>query len=295
MNTTPYEVITERIVSLLHAGVCPWRRPWNKVPIAPQNYATGHRYSGINLFLLLAIGYELPLFLTFKQAAEHGGSVRKGSKGIPVVFWSTFETEETDAEGKPKKVPFLRYYTVFNAAQIEGVSFPTIPSRTGESFRPIEKAERIVSGWADGPRIVHGFHRAEYLPQLDRIHMPSPASFDAPADYYATLFHEMGHATGAKHRLDRKLSATNDDAYSREELVAEMTAAFLCARCGIDNSTIENHAAYLAGWLKALKADPKLVVIAAGQAQKAANLVLGIEATAAADIGQTLPHPMMQT
>lgn len=276
MNTKVFDIVTERIVALLNQGVCPWRRPWNKLPIAPQNYATGHKYSGINLLLLSVIGYELPYFLTFKQATEHGGSVKKGSRGVPVVYWSLFETEETDDEGKPKKVPFLRYYTVFNASQIEGIEFPAIPSRTGESFRPIETAEAVVTGWADCPRIVHGFNRAEYVPALDVIRMPSPTSFDSPSDYYATLFHEMGHATGAKHRLDRKLSGRfGDDAYSREELVAEMTAAFLCAHCGIDNSTIGNHAAYLAGWLKALKADPKLVVLAAGQAQKVANIVRG--------------------
>lgn len=276
MNTKVYEIITERILSLLNTGVCPWRRPWNRLPIAPQNYATGHKYSGINLFLLLAIGYELPLFLTYKQAAERGGTVKKGSKGIPVVFWSTFETEETDEEGKPKKVPFLRYYIVFNASQVDGVPLPTVPNCTGETFNPVGKAEAVISGWTDAPRIEHGFRRAAYLPELDIVQMPSPTSFDNPQAYYATLFHELGHATGAQKRLNRKLSVQYADKdYSREELVAEMTSAFLCAHCGIDNSTIENHAAYLSGWLKALEADPKLVVMAASQAQKAANLILG--------------------
>lgn len=276
MNTKVYEIITERIVSLLNEGVCPWRRPWNLMPLAPQNFATGRRYSGINLFLLSVIGYEVPLFLTFKQVSERGGTVKKGSKGVSVVYWGSLETEELNAEGEAKKAYFLRYYTVFNASQIEGVPFPRVENRTGQAFEPVEVAEGVVSGWADCPRITHGFRGAGYLPDADMIQMPSPGSFDTPAAYYATLFHEMGHATGAAKRLDRKMSVSfGSEDYSREELVAEMTAAFLCAHCGIDNSTIPQQAAYLAGWLSALKSDPKLVITAASQAQKAANMILG--------------------
>lgn len=276
MNTKVYEIITERIISLLNEGVCPWRRPWNRLPLAPQNFASGRRYTGINMFLLYAIGYEVPLFLTFKQVTERGGSVKKGSKGVPVVFWSLLEGKELDAEGQARKIPFLRYYTVFNASQIDGVLFPKVESRTGESFKPLDEAERIVAGWVGAPCIVHGFARACYHPALDKIEMPSPDSFDSPAAYYATLFHEMGHATGSAGRLARKMSGHfGSEDYSREELVAEMTAAFLCAHCGIDNSTITNQAAYLASWLEALKSDPKLVVIAASQAQRAAALILG--------------------
>lgn len=276
MNTKVYEIITERIISLLNDGVCPWRRPWNRLPLAPQNFASGRKYTGINMFLLYAIGYEVPLFLTFNQVAERGGTVKKGSKGVPVVFWSLLEGKETNEKGDKKKIPFLRYYTVFNACQIDGVLFPKVESRTGETFKPLEHAEQIVAGWKDSPRIVHGFSRAAYAENADRIEMPSPASFDNPATYYATLFHEMGHATGSAGRLARKMSGHfGSPDYSREELVAEMTSAFLCAHCGIDNSVIQNQAAYLASWLEALKSDPKLVVLAASQAQRAAALILG--------------------
>lgn len=278
MNTKVYEIITERIISLLNEGVCPWRRPWNRLPLAPQNFASGRKYTGINMFLLYAIGYEVPLFLTFKQVTERGGTVKKGSKGVPVVFWSLLEGKELSTEGKARKIPFLRYYTVFNASLIDGVPFPKVESRTGETFKPLEEAERIVAGWASGPRIAHGFARASYTTGADRIEMPSPASFDSPAAYYAVLFHEMGHATGSAGRLARKMGGRFGSAdYSREELVAEMTSAFLCAHCGIDNSTITNQAAYLANWLEALKADPKLVVTAASQAQRAAALILGTD------------------
>lgn len=277
MNTKVYDIITERIINLLNEGVCPWRRPWNLMPLAPQNFASGRKYNGINMLLLSVIGYELPLFLTYKQVTERGGNVKKGSKGLPVIYWSTFDGEELDADGKPRKIGSLRYYVVFNAAQIEGVPFPKVESRTGEMFKPLEVAESIVARWTSGPKIIHGFQRACYIPAIDAIHMPSPESFDHQGAYYATLFHELGHATGAAGRLDRKLSGQfGKEDYSREELVAEMTAAFLCAHCGIDNSTITQQAAYLAGWLKSLKADPKMVIQAASQAQKAANMILGI-------------------
>jgi antirestriction protein ArdC len=277
MNTKVYEIITERIVGLLKEGVCPWRRPWNLMPLPPQNFASGRRYSGINMFLLSVIGYEVPLFLTFKQVTERGGNVKKGSKGLPIIYWSTFDGEERDEEGNARKIAFLRYYTVFNASQIENVPFPKVESRTGEAFKPLEVAEGIVTGWTTAPRIVHGFRQACYIPAADVIQMPSPGSFDNPGAYYATLFHELGHATGAAARLDRKMGGRyGSEDYSREELVAEMTSAFLCAHCGIDNSTITQQAAYLAGWLKALKEDPKMVVQAAAQAQKAANMILGI-------------------
>lgn len=278
MNSKVYEIVTERIITLLNEGVCPWRRPWNLMPVAPQNFASGRRYNGINMFLLSVIGFEVPYFLTYKQTAERGGNVKKGSKGLPVIYWSTFDSEERTEEGKAKQIPFLRYYVVFNAGQIEGVPFPKVESRTGEAFKALEAAEAVVAGWKDGPRVFHGFRRACYIPTADLIQMPSPGSFDSPAHYYATLFHEFGHATGAEKRLDRPMTGSYCRAdYSREELVAEMTAAFLCAHCGIDNSTIDQQAAYLAGWLKALKSDPKMVVSAAAQAQKAANLILGIQ------------------
>lgn len=277
MNNKVYEIVTERIVTLLSEGVCPWRRPWNLMPLAPQNFASGRRYNGINMFLLSVIGYEVPLFLTFRQVAERGGNVKKGSKGLPVIYWSTFDGKEQDEEGNARKVAFLRYYTVFNASQIENVPFPKVESRTGETFKPLELAERVVAGWTGGPRIVHGFRQACYIPLADVIQMPSPGSFDSPAHYYATLFHELGHATGAEKRLDRPMTGSYSRAdYFKEELVAEMTAAFLCAHCAIDNSTIDQQAAYLAGWLKAMKDDPKMVIQAASQAQKAANMILGV-------------------
>jgi antirestriction protein ArdC len=278
MSTKVYEIITGRIVALLEAGTCPWRRPWATMPLAPQNFATGAQYRGINMLLLSSLGLEVPLFVTFRQVAMRGGRVREGSRGFTVVYWNTFEGDEAgaDGDGKRRKIPFLRYYTVFAASQVEGLPFPAVPSRAAREFAPMRDAEAIVAGWARGPRIAHGFTHAAYVPAGDRIEMPSPGSFDSPEAYYATLFHEMGHATGSARRLARPQSGRfGEEAYSREELVAEMTAAFLCARCGIDNSAMPQQAAYLAGWIKALKGDPRLVVSAASQAQRAADLILG--------------------
>lgn len=276
MNNKVYDLITEHILALLESGVCPWRRPWHLAsPLPPQNFATGRSYQGINLFLLSVSGFESPYYLTFRQVSDRGGQVRKGSRGIPVVFWSLRESDQLDTKGKPKSFPFLRYYTVFNAAQIENVPFP-VPTGRGEGFQPWEAADAVVANWTGKPEIQHGFSRACYLPGLDQVHLPSRESFYSFADYYSTLFHELGHSTGAAHRLNRLVSAKfGDGAYGREELVAEMTAAFLCAHCGIDHGIAQQQAAYLDGWLKALKEDSRLIVQAASLAQKAAHLILG--------------------
>jgi antirestriction protein ArdC len=280
MNSAVYDIITERIVSMLNEGVCPWRRPWNKLNAYPQNYVSGRTYHGFNFLILALIGYEIPYFLTYKQATEKGGAVKKGEKGMPIIYWQLLKSKtKTDTKGEPKKIPLIRYYTVFNAAQIEGIEFPTVTSRTGFEFNPIAQAEKVVAGFS-GPKIEHGFNSARYYPATDTLQMPSPGSFDTPADYYATLFHELGHATGHASRLSRRIdNSFGTPDYSREELIAEMTSAFLCAHCGIDNSTTERTTAYLASWIKALKGDSRLVVTAASAAQRAANLILGLTPT----------------
>jgi antirestriction protein ArdC len=279
MKTDIYQIVTDRIIAALEKGVCPWRRPWSTLSISPRNYHSQTPYKGINWFLLTVLGYELPYFLTYKQVTDLKGTVKSGSKGVPVVFWKVMEKQPTKEGEKVKKVPLLRYYTVFNASQIEGITFPEVGNRTGTEFNPVAIAEGLVAGWTGKPKIEHGYRQACYVPSQDVVRMPSPGSFDNPAAYYSTLFHELGHATGAKHRLDRDMSGKfGSDSYSREELVAEMTSAFLCAHCGIDNAVIEQQAAYLENWLNALKADPKLVVTAANQAQRAAALILGTQA-----------------
>lgn len=286
---TAYERITARIIELLEQGVCPWRKPWSSQTLRPCNFIGNRPYSGINRFLLEAMGFDSPYFLTFNQVKMKGGSIIKGSKGVAVVYWGAFEAEgkgkpafkpetpESATEDSTRKIPFLKFYTVFNASQVEGIEFPELATEELPEFQPIAAAEKIVADWIDGPEILHGYNSACYVPAIDTVKLPIKPRFKSPEEYYSTLFHELGHATGSERRLKRnigKASFASSD-YSREELVAEMTAAFLCAECGIDNSVIENSVAYLQGWMKVLKADSKMVVIAASQAQKAANLILG--------------------
>lgn len=273
-----YQIVTDRIVAALEGGVIPWRKPWNAVYGLPRNYATGAAYSGINAFLLHFSG-ALPFFLTFKQALALGGNVRKGAKGHPVVYYNV-SVRENEQTGKEEKLPFLKYYTVFSAEDIEGIDFE-LPAVERHAHTPIEAAEALVAGWPERPAIEHRHQRAYYSPSLDLVNMPALATFTTPEGYYATLFHELTHSTGHASRLDRpdltagegKLSAS----YAREELTAEMGASFLCAAAGLDTAqTEENAVAYIQTWLERLKNDKKLVLQAASKAQRAAKLILGV-------------------
>ena len=281
-----YEIVTEQIIAQLEAGTVPWRKPWKAENGGnPANFISRKPYRGINWFLLGFAPYASPYWLTFKQATSLGGAVRKGEKGTPIVFWNWVDSKtEKRADGTPKKIPFLKYFTVFNVEQCEGLTLDAAPAQAMPEFNPIEAAEKIVAEMPKAPRINHGGGRAFYRPSDDSVTMPARESFDAEGNYYSVLFHELTHATGHESRLNRsgitELAAFGDACYAKEELVAEMGAAFLSAASGINN-TIETSAAYIAAWLKALKDDPKLVVQAAAQAQKAADFILGAEAAEA--------------
>lgn len=243
-----------------------------------KNLVSGKQYRGINVFLLHTLGYDSPWFVTFKQAKKLGGQVRKGEKGCPVVFWKWIDREETeDGQVTKVRVPLLRYYTVFNVEQCDGITAPAVdvPEREHE---PLQAAERIVDGMPQRPTIEHAFRGACYSPSEDTVRMPKPERFEVRDGYYATLFHELTHASGHSSRLDRKLdtkrAAFGSDSYTREELVAEMGASFLCGEAGILDSQLDQSAAYIDGWLKTLRSDRKLVVTAAAQAQKAADYIL---------------------
>ena len=276
--STPYDVITDRILAQLEAGTVPWRKPWNGKAGMPKNLVSGKEYRGINVFLLHSLGYESPYFLTFRQAKKLGGHVSKGEKGCPVVFWKLLEVDRNDdGEATTRRVPMLRYYTVFNVAQCEGIDAPTldVPERKHE---PVQAAQATVEAMPHRPGIVHGYTGAAYSPRTDIVRMPKPGRFESSEAYYKTLFHELTHSTGHSSRLNRnvdlKLAAFGSSDYSREELVAEMGAAFLCGETGILDAQIGQSAAYIAGWLKALKNDRKMVVTAAAQAQKAVDFIL---------------------
>lgn len=272
MSQKIYEMVTERIMNMLEQGVIPWRRPW--VVNTAVNWKTQKPYRGINTLLLPAGEYA-----TWKQITEAGGHVKKGEKAHIVVFWRWLEVEDKET-GEKEKVPFLRYYSVFEInTQCDGLK-----SKRGEiSFEhdPIAEAENIVNGYADSPEIYFKSGRAYYVPAKDYISVPPIKDYPKKEEYYSTLFHEMIHSTGHKNRLNRPgietVAAFGSEVYSKEELVAEIGAAMLCAKVGIDNSTIENSAAYIGSWLRALKNDKKLVVQAAGLAQKGVDHILGVK------------------
>jgi antirestriction protein ArdC len=274
-----YSIITERIIAQLEEGTVPWRKPWKAQNGGnPANFGSRKTYRGINWFLLSFSPYSCPFWLTYKQAAEIGGNVRKGEKGTPVVFWNWVDSKtEKDASGKPKKIPFLKHYTVFNVEQCDGINW-TPEVIEGAEFNPIAEAESIVKSMPRAPALAHGGDRAYYRPSTDSVQMPTPETFDTAGNYYSTLFHELAHATGHESRLNRKgvaeVAAFGGETYAKEELVAEMGAAFLCAVSGIDN-TLPASASYIQGWLKQLKEDAKLVIHAAAQGQRAADYILG--------------------
>lgn len=273
MKNDVYQIVTDRIVRLLESGTVPWHQPWKGENQWPQNFMSRKVYRGINLFLLNAVRYPSPFWLTFNQVQTLGGRVKKGERSFPVVFWKIFK-EEGDSEAR--RIPFLRYYSVFNLAQCEGINVPVIPTvETDPKFQPIGKCEQIVEAMPKRPDIHHNGARACYSPSLDAISMPEARVFESSEEYYSTLFHELTHATGHVSRLNRKeVTEPNQfgsDPYSREELVAEMGAAYLCGHCEIENTTIDQSASYIQHWLARLKDDRKLVVHAAVQAQKACD------------------------
>lgn len=282
-----YEIVTSRLLAALEQGVVPWRQPWKRVDM-PRNLASGQPYRGMNVFALLFQGFQSPYWCTFKQALELGGHVKKGAKGTPVVFWRWI-SEKKRADGTKEQlerpIPAVRYYTVFNVEQCEGLTVPaSADAPTG--FDPIAAAEAVVADMPQRPAIVHGGPHASYAPAADIVSMPPRESFYAAAGYYGTLFHELTHSTAHESRLGRKASLKEwtpfgSPDYSREELVAEMGASFLMASCDLaGDATVQHSAAYLKNWLQALRADPSMLLYAGQQAQKAADFILGRAAAA---------------
>ena len=280
-----YEIITNKIIEKLEAGFIPWHKPWSGSASknAPRNLVTGKQYRGINVYLLSMLGYSSPFFLTFKQVSEKGGFVRKGEQGHMVVYYGTAELEDRET-GDPKVVPFLKYYKVFNVAQCEGLTVPVVDENVDDKiFSPIEQADAIFNAMPQAPDVRFGGNRAYYSPSLDYVQIPVKESFDTPDAYYNTLFHELAHSTGHTDRLARKgvieASYFGSHEYSKEELVAEMTASFLSAEAGIE-STFDNSVAYLQSWMRALKNDKTMLIRSASLAQKASDFILSRQAVA---------------
>lgn len=280
-----YEIVTGRIIEQLEralageGGCIPWRKPWNAKAEWPRNLISGKPYQGINVFLLSSQRYESPYWLTFKQAADRGATVRKGEKSTPVIFWSFVEKEEEQPDGTLKKgrVGFLRYYSVFNVSQIDGLKDVPAPEAVEiDEDEALKAAAGIVAAMPNRPEIKHGFTQACYVPSCDEVRMPSQASFHQASGYFATLFHELTHSTLHESRVNRKVQPYELEERSKEELCAEIGASFLCAAAGIEGAELEeNTTAYIQSWLKALRNDPKMVILAAAQAQKSTDFILG--------------------
>jgi len=279
-----YDIVTNRIIELLEQGEIPWRKPWKSIG-GPKNLISKKPYQGINQFLLNVSLYSSPYWLTFKQVSERGGFVRKGERSTLVVFWKWLECKEgasgeadVEAYNLKGKIPLLRYYKVFNLDQVEGIS-PPQEEPVNNPFTPIDQAEQIIANIPLKPEVHFGGDRAYYSPGMDYIQLPYKERFHSSPEFYSTLFHEMAHATGHAKRLGRKSIMENgrfgNEEYSKEELLAELCASMLCAESGIEQSTINNSAAYIQGWLRVLRNDKKILLHAAANANRAKSYILG--------------------
>jgi antirestriction protein ArdC len=286
MKMDIYAIVTEKIINLLESGVVPWRRPWTSTGL-PRNLVSKKPYRGVNFFLLSASKYVSPFWLTIRQANELGGHVRKGEESTVVVFWkvddakqSTQDLDNEETDGKTRRRFLLRYYRVFNLEQCElpQTVLDKLPKTEAHEHDPIEAAERIIADMPNRPEIQYTGSKAFYSSLTDRITLPPRELFTSAEEFYATALHETVHSTGAEKRLAREsitaAAAFGSATYSKEELIAEMGSAYLCAEAGISTAVINNQAAYVAGWLKKLRDDRKLLIHAAAQAQHAADYIL---------------------
>lgn len=292
-----YQKVTDRIVAGLQTKGLKWFKPWSVDGSieSPINNATGRAYKGINeLFLTIEgqdKGYEFNEWLTFKQAKAKGGSVRKGERGTEIVFWNiVFKGEDGKFYRKLEDIPSgmaydkvfsPRLWSVFNIAQCDDIKPRRAKAQPTGEFNPIESAQAVYDvkyPKAHRPSLAHGGASAFYSPSKHHVQMPKPETFVTNDDYYKTLFHELVHSTGHESILKRleKVSAFGSEAYSKEELVAEIGAQFLVGLTGISPKDDEaNSQAYINGWIKALKDKPKMALSAANKAMNAVNFIMG--------------------
>lgn len=284
-----YTSVTNTIIAELEKGVRPWVKPWSAEHAEgragrPLRH-NGVPYAGINVLMLwtaaLAGGFAAPFWMTFRQAKELGAHVRKGERGSPVVYANTLHrTEETESgETIEQDIPYLKAYTVFNTEQIEGLPehYYAKPEPKSDAPQRIAHAEAFFA--STGVQIVTGGTEASYNVALDRVRMPPIEVFRSAEAFYATLAHEVCHWTKHPDRLARDFGRKcfGDDGYAREELVAELGAAFLCADLKLELEVREDHAAYIGHWLDVLRSDKRAIFSAAAHAQRAADYLHGLQ------------------
>jgi len=282
MRRDLYAEVSARIIAELERGAAPWVRPWSVTPgqNVPQNAVTNRPYSGCNVILLWLArnrGWATPRFLTFKQAVEAGGIVRRGEHGTKIYFVKQLQVRDADGdEAETRLVPMLREYTVFNVDQCDG-----LPDRirAGRPMRVRNPDARDVLAddflRASGADIREGHGEAYYVPSRDFISIPGFGAFKGADHFYNVAFHELTHWTGHKSRLDRELKTRfGSRDYAAEELIAELGAAFLCAEFGFDGDV--RNAGYIATWIELLKADKRAFFTACSRASKAVDYLRGL-------------------
>jgi len=281
-----YQIITDKIINKLEQGVVPWQKTWKNE--MPKNFVSNIPYKGINTLLLGLQDYESSYWLSFLQVKELSGWVKKGEQSTMVVFWKPVvnNNKHQEVDESTADVSFLlRYYNVFNLEQVE-LPDEILKKRitTSSTNSKAITAETIIQGYPKPPAIIinNMIPNPRYLPRIDRVEIQSISNFNTSDDYYASLYHELIHSTGAAERLNRKGITDpiqfGSERYSKEELIAEIGASFLCSISGVEN-TIENQSAYIQSWLHALNNDSRMVLIAASQAQKACDLILNVSPT----------------
>jgi antirestriction protein ArdC len=283
-------MVTDLIIEKLEQGIIPWKQPWNDYGPA-ANYISKKPYHGINQLILNGLHVK-PFYLTFKQAKDLGGRIRKGAKSIPVVYWNfIYRDKETNRRVDPSKVDsipkdnlvktaFLKYYRVFNIDDVLHVKFDLPEISRNHDNIPIERCEQLLARMKDRPQIKHTENLAYYHPVYDYINMPPIELFRSAELYHSVLHHELIHFSGHPKRLNRfgndGISSFNSS-NTLEELVAEIGAAFLNNHCGILNDdTLTDSSAYIQGWLKKLRDDKKFIIEASGKAQKAVDYILDV-------------------
>ena len=280
VKTDIHQQITDQILEAMEQARTTGRRLWDSQPSLPMNLTTGKPYQGINTLILWAAGlqnaYTSPYWLTYKQASDKGGQVRKGEHGTLCVFYKPWEAQESNTETgetETTRGAVLKSFRVFNLDQVDGIEAPAREPRA--PFAPIEDAERILQ--ASPARIVEGGAQAFYRPATDTIYLPAREAFINPEAFYSTALHEVTHSSGHASRLARDFSGRfGTEAYAFEELIAEVGSAFLGADIGILGATLPYHADYLSNWIKILRNDKKAILTAAAQASKAHAFIKGL-------------------
>lgn len=289
MDSKVVKIVNERLMKALAEGVVPWHKPWKVGGLRPQNMIHRIPYSGVNAWL--TAGHASPYWLTFKQVNGLGARIREGEHGTMIVFWSKGTKPKKDDEDEKKRPFFLRYYLVWNLDQIEGIPEDKIPplpvfEELPESDREGRARSIFDEYMVDGPAFAEGGDRACYSPSADRITLPLRKQFEGIEEYWSTAFHEATHSTGIEARCDRdtfkKFAPFGSKDYAREELVAEIGAAYLVMEAGLE-PCIKNSAAYLREWMQACEKDPLLFITAATRAEKAVEFILGVESKSKAE------------